>query len=293
MKPRLLGNHTVYFLTSVACLWLSTSVMGAEVGLTFFGWSDQHVKTDGDVSHLLPAIDAMNALPGKDFPKAIGGKVEKPAFVFGCGDVTEWPTHASVRGYEKIITQRLKFPCYDVMGNHDDGGKVASDTMKKWIIKKHGGLSYTFDHGGVHFIGLFSEFDPNAKPNQPLTKKALDHLRKELAKTPPGTPIVVATHLCFDAITNRDELVDALGDANVIAVLGGHYHKATVHHYRGFHFVQLPSPRDQTEVTVLRITPDRLIALPYDHAKKAWTESSKKILDVTIQVRATRKSPVR
>ena len=269
-------------------IWLTTLLVSAnatadEGGLTLFGWSDQHVKTNGDVTHLLDAIDAMNELPGTMFPAAIGGKVETPAFVFGCGDVTEWPTHAAVRGYSKVINERLKFPCYDIMGNHDDGGKVPSDTMKKWIIARHGGLSYTFDKGGVHFIGLFSKYDANANsPAQPLTKESLDFLRKDLARTPAGTPVVVATHLCFDAITNRDKLVEAFGDANVILMLGGHYHKATVHCYRGFNFVQLPSPRDQTEVTVLRISPDRLVAIPYDHAKKRWTADRKKILDVKI-----------
>ena len=102
-------------------------------------------------------------------------------------------------------------------------------------------------------------------------------------KTPSETPIVVATHLCFDAITNRDELVDAFGDANVILMLGGHYHKATVHRYRDVNFVQLPSPRDQTEVTVIRVSPERLVAIPYDHAKKRWTDDARKILDVKIR----------
>ncbi len=271
-------------LAWLVCLpLLSAGANADEVGLTFFGWSDQHVKTNGDVSHLLDAIDAMNELPGTTFPKAIGEQVRTPAFVFGCGDVTEWPTHAAVRGYSKVITERLKFPCYDLMGNHDDGGKVASDTMKKWIIKRHGGLSYTFDRGGVHFISLFSVFDPNAKPAQPLTNASLEFLRKALAKTPAGTPVVVATHLCFDAITNRDKLVDAFGDANVILMLGGHYHQATVHRHRGVHFVQFASPRDRTEVTVVRIGPDRLVAIPYDHAKQRWTDNGRKILDVKIR----------
>lgn len=278
-------NRVWAFTMWLACLLLiAGNATADEVGLTLFGWSDQHVKTNGDVSHLLAAIDAMNELHGTSFPKAVGGKVETPVFVFGCGDVTEWPTNAAVRGYSKVITERLRFPCYDIMGNHDDGGKAPSDTMKKWIIDRHGGLSYTFDKAGVHFIGLFSQFDPNAdSPAQPLTKKSLDVLRKELAKTPAGRPIVVATHLCFDAITNRDELVDAFGDANVILMLGGHYHKSTVHRYRGFNFVQLPSPRDQTEVTVIRISPDRLVAIPYNHAKQRWSENPRKILDVTIQ----------
>ena len=34
--------------------------------LTFFGWSDTHIPVGGDGSKLLPAIDAMNRLPGKE-----------------------------------------------------------------------------------------------------------------------------------------------------------------------------------------------------------------------------------
>ena len=61
--------------------------------LTFFGWSDTHIPAHGDGSKLWPAIDAMNLLPGKAYPKNIGGIVDTPAFVFHCGDITEWPTH--------------------------------------------------------------------------------------------------------------------------------------------------------------------------------------------------------
>jgi len=268
----------------IVSLSIAGPARGDETGLTFFGWSDQHVKTNGDVSHLLDAIDAMNELPGTEFSKRIGGKVGKPAFVFGCGDVTEWPTHAAVRGYDKLISERLKFRSYDIMGNHDDGGKVPNETMKKWIVKRHGGLTYTFDQGGVRFISLFSQFDANAdSPAQPLTKESLVSLKEHLSATPVETPIVIATHLCFDAMTNRDDLVEVIGKANVILILGGHYHKATVHRYRGLNFVQFPSPRDQTEVTVLRVTADRLVAIPYDHANKRWTDKSQKILDVKIK----------
>ena len=279
----LLVLATQWTLVSLDAVAIEPSTRNDKPNLTFFGWSDQHVKTNGDVSHLLAAIDAMNQLPGTEFPKSIGGKVAKPAFVFGCGDVTEWPTHAAVRGYDKVITERLKFPCYDVMGNHDDGGKVPSNTMKKWITKRHGGLTYTFDKGGIRFVGLFSQFDANGKPAQPLTKESLATLKSLLAMTPAGTPVVIATHLCFDALTNRDELVETIGDANVILILGGHYHKATVHRYRKLNFVQFPSPRDQTEVTVLRISIDRIVAIPYDHARKQWTDNTRKILDVKIE----------
>lgn len=260
--------------------------LGGETGLTFFGWSDQHIQTNGDGSHLLPAIDAMNSLPGTMYPPHISGKVARPEFVLGCGDITEWPTTAAKETYEGLITNRLKFTSYDIIGNHDEGGKVPSETVKNWIIARHGSLSYTFDKGGVHFITLFSKYDETLNsPAQPLTKESLDFLRKDLAKLLKGKPVVAATHLCFDAITNRDELVEAFGDANIILVLGGHYHKAKVDAYRGFHFVQLPSPTPNSpnEVTVIRITADRLVAIPYNYEKNEWDADSQKTLNVPIK----------
>jgi len=265
---------------------VSADVGSDEPTLTFFGWSDQHVQTDGDAKHLIPAIDAMNALPGTPYPESIGGKVAEPAFVFGCGDITEWPTHAAMRAYDQLITERLKFPAYDILGNHDEGGKVPSETMRKWLVSRHGAPSYTFCRGGIQFIALFSKYDENlANPAQPLAEEALEFLRRRLAGLPEETPVIVATHLCFDAITNRDSLCQAIGDANVIAILGGHYHKAKVDKYRGYNFIQLPSPAagSPSEFTVVRITSDRLVAIPYDYRKSQWSDDPKKRLDARIR----------
>jgi len=253
-------------------------------GFTFFGWSDQHIKTDGNADHVMPFVHAMNKLAGTAYPESIGGKVAQPAFVFGAGDVTEWPTNAAMRTYDDIVKNKLKIKAYDVLGNHDDGGKSPSQTMIRWAIKRHGALSFTFEHGGVHFIAVWSKFDAEGKPFQPMTKKSLDHVRKELAKLPRGAPAVIVTHLCYDAMTNRDELIEAIGDANVIMILGGHYHKAVVHRYKGRNWVQLPSPKsDWTHITVLRITSDRLIAIPYDFKAKTWVTDKNKMLDVKIK----------
>ena len=137
----------------------------------------------------------------------------------------------------------------------------------------------------MHFLALHSVFDPEGKPYQPITQEALKRLQELCATLPQGEPIVVATHLCYDAMTNKDALLKALGNANVVLIMGGHYHKSTVHIYKGHHFVQLPSPepRSPSEVTVIRITSDRLVALPYDYKQKKWIREKKKILDVKIR----------
>lgn len=266
-------------------MWLAFLIVAQpDDALTFYGWSDQHVKTDGDASHVTPFADAMNALEGTPYPQKIGGKVAKPSFVLGAGDITEWPTVASRDAYDKILKERLKIKAYDVLGNHDDGGEAPSKTMMDWAVKRHGALSYAFDEGGIRFVMVWSAFDAKKEPAQPISAEALDFIRKELARLSKGAPAIVVTHLCFEAITNRDAVVDALAGANVLAVLGGHYHFASVNAYRGIPFVQLPSPKsDKTEFTVIRISPNRLVAIPYDFKKKEWVAEPRKLLDVPIK----------
>jgi hypothetical protein len=159
--------------------------------------------------------------------------------------------------------------------------------MKKWLISRHGSLSYSFCRKGIHFLAVFSKYDETLKnPAQPLTPEALACLRNQLTKLPPDTAVVIATHLCFDAMTNRDALLDTLGNANVLAILGGHYHKAKVDQYRGHRFIQLPSPAPGSpgEVTVFRISPDRFVAIPYDYERKKWSNDSRKVLDVKLSI---------
>jgi hypothetical protein len=268
--------------------------LAAEPELTFFGWSDQHVTTEGDASHLIPAIDAMNELPGKEYPSDLGGSVAEPAFVFGCGDITEWPTHAAKEAYDTLLSDRLKFPARDILGNHDEGGKAPSQTMKNWLLARHGSLSYTFDASGIHFIALFAKYDENLNnPAQPLAKESLEYVRKALERIGQEAPVIIAAHLCYDAMTNRDELIDAIGDANVIAILGGHYHKAKIDQYRGRVFLQLPSPApgSPSEFTVVRIHSDRMVAIPYDYAQGKWCDDPRKILNVAIRGPSPIRSP--
>ena len=279
----MLQQYAAVGLLMTSCL--ASALRADEPSLTFFAWSDQHVQIDGDAEHLKPAIDAMNQLPGKAFPPKIGGDVAKPAFVFGCGDITEWPTHAAMTTYAALVTQRLKFPAYDVIGNHDEGGESPSATVKKWLISRHGSLTYSFETGGVRFIALYSRYDESLNsPAQPLTQGSLQQLRDELKKPPQGTPTIVATHLCYDAITNKDALLDVLEPYNVLAILGGHYHKAKVDHYRRQVFVQIPSPApgSPSEFMVIRITRDRIVALPYDYQHGTWATDLRKILDAPL-----------
>ncbi len=155
----------------VVCILSPLRVLADENVLTFFGWSDQHVRVDGDGAHLIGAIDAMNKLPGRAYPASITGQVDEPNFVMGLGDITEWPSRAARDTYERLITKRLRFRSFDVAGNHDSGGLSPSPAIHDWLIKRHGALSYTFDKKGVHFVAIYSKYDESLNnPAQPIAQ---------------------------------------------------------------------------------------------------------------------------
>lgn len=261
-----------------------TAVQAAEIDLTFLGWSDQHVRTDGTATaNTYASVQAMNSIAGKSYPTAIGGTVGTPAFVFGAGDITEWPTYAALTTYKNILGT-INYPTYDIAGNHDDGGLSPSPTVLNWLISKHGALSYTFKQGGVNFVAAHSAFDAAKEPAQPISNEALTFIRDSLTAIPKGEPVVVATHLTFTSITNPDALVDAFGDANVVLVMSGHYHQPSVNTYRGINFLQLPSPESTTPaITAVHITSDRVTAVPYNYGTSSWIGGNV-VLDAPITV---------
>ena len=85
-------------------------------------------------------------------------------------------------------------------------------------------------------------------------------------------------------MTNLDALCDAIVDTNVIAILGGHYHKAKIDKHRGMTFIQLPSPAPGSpdEIVVVRIASDRLLVVTRDYSAGKWVEDPKKRLDMKI-----------
>ena len=183
--------------------------------------------------------------------------------------------HGGPDTYNELLTKRLKFPAYDIVGNHDEGGKSPSDTIKNWIVKRHGSLSYTFDCRGVHFVALFSKYNENLNnPAQPVAPEALDFLRKDLAKVSPATPVIVALHLCQEAITNRDGTPRGPGTkSNVLLVLGGTLSQIPGGYLQGNPFPPPASPAANGEA--IHGDPDRLGSpdrLAFRYRTERWAD---------------------
>src|SRR5262249_25344349 len=132
----------------------------------------------------------LNKLPGTPFPEAVGGgTVPAPRGVLHGGDLidsgdrngdvyprmhkTEWDAYAADFGLDGK-DGRLKYPVYEVHGNHDsppgDGlvvGKIIERNKKRPGVThlSKNGLHCSWDWGPVHFVtlGIVVGADPNVK----------------------------------------------------------------------------------------------------------------------------------
>jgi 3',5'-cyclic AMP phosphodiesterase CpdA len=115
-----------------------------------------------------------------------------------------------------------------VPGEHDagiDGGALYREVF--------GDTSYAFDHRGVHFVAL----DNVSRARPEVGPERIAWLRRDLARFPPSTPIVVFTHRpLFDLkpewewfTSDGDEVMSLLSGFDNVTVLYGHIHREDTH----------------------------------------------------------------
>src|SRR5437764_1625943 len=115
-------------------------------GLTFLQISDSHVGFDkpanpNAIGTLEEAINKIKTLP------------VKPSFVIHTGDITHLSRPAEFDDADRIISQ-ARLDVHYVPGEHD----VIDEEQKLYLDRYGRGTKgagwYSFDAGGVHFIGL-------------------------------------------------------------------------------------------------------------------------------------------
>src|SRR5437868_1804755 len=150
---------------------------------SFLQLSDAHVGFNGPPDPLGTkaferAVEMVNALP------------QSPDLVLFTGDLIHDTENKDEQAQRiklfKEISGRLKVgKVMYVPGEHDaglDGGEIYRNAF--------GESTYSFDHRGVHFVGLDNV--SRAKPEVGAEKIAW--LKKDLARFPKSAPIVVFTH---------------------------------------------------------------------------------------------------
>jgi Icc protein len=212
----------------------SSSRLGAQEPkkgeLFFMQISDSHIGFDKpantDVSATLrAAIGKINSLP------------VQPAFLIHTGDITQLSKTSEFDTADQILREARTGKTFYVPGEHDvsvDGGASYLERYGKGTQRgREGGGWYSFDHSGVHFIGLVNVL--NLKPGGlgSLGPEQLEWIQRDVRNLSSSTPIVVFAHVPLWSVYpawgwGTDDGARALGYLKrfgSVTVLNGHIHQ--------------------------------------------------------------------
>jgi 3',5'-cyclic AMP phosphodiesterase CpdA len=193
---------------------------------SFVQISDSHIgfakEPNKDVTATLKlAIDRINALPAR------------PELLLHTGDLTHLSKPEEFDTVEQVLKGAKAGERFYVPGEHD----VFADDARAYL-ERYGkgtkGLGWrSFDHRGVHFIGLVNV--ANLKPGGlgTLGPEQLDWLRKDLEGLGDSTPLVVYAHVPLWTVYPKwgwgtQDAEAALGMMKrfgAVTVLNGHVHQ--------------------------------------------------------------------
>jgi len=198
---------------------------GVGGGIRFVQISDTHIGFDKaantDVTATLrAAVAKIKAAP------------EQPSFVLHTGDLTHLSKPSEFDTLQQVLSE-LSLPVFYVPGEHDvledDGGSY----LERFGKDTHGGGWYSFDQGGVHFIGLVNVVNLKAGGLGTLGDEQLGWLEKDVKHLKSSTPIVVFAHIPLWSVYpewgwGTDDSARALSYLKrfgSVSVLNGHIHQ--------------------------------------------------------------------
>ncbi len=237
-------------------------------------------------------VDRLNELPGATIPPAARGGVvvAKPAGLIHAGDIidtgdkqggvtrtmqeTEWAAFRADYGLTGS-DGRLKYPVYEVFGNHDapHGAGLAIDRIIERNKTRPGirqtsanGLHYSWDWGRAHFVNLGLIVGTAKTVTRKRRYAALDSLdflvedlKQNVANS--GRPVIITHHIDIarnsgrcapDAPTDNREwdpcdvrgFYEALRNYRIAGIFYGHTHERNVFQWDGL------SPQARSGITV-------------------------------------------
>jgi len=194
--------------------------------LTFVQISDTHIgfrkEANPDVvGSLRRAIADINALP------------QAPAFVVHTGDVSHLSKPEEFGSAKEILTEIRVDRVHTVPGEHDTIDDGVNGYLKFFDHDGKGRAWYSFDQGGVHFIGLTNTLNFKAGMLAGLGDEQLAWVKSDLAGVSRSTPIVVMAHIPLWTVwepwgwgtADSAQLIGMLRPYGSVTVLNGHIHQ--------------------------------------------------------------------
>ncbi|HXS11316.1 MAG TPA: metallophosphoesterase [Acidobacteriaceae bacterium] len=191
---------------------------------SFVQISDSHIgfnkAANQDVAGTLKlAIDKIDAMP------------VTPAFMLHTGDITQSAKASEFDNAQQIIRGSRIRDVHYVPGEHDtatDDGALYRERFGKGTL---GSGWYSFDHQGVHFVGLNNSLQVDAMGG--LGPDQLDWMKKDLAAHSASTPVVVFAHIPLWMVypewgwgtKDGEQALSYLKRFGSVTVLNGHIHQ--------------------------------------------------------------------
>jgi 3',5'-cyclic AMP phosphodiesterase CpdA len=191
-----------------------------QISDSHIGFSREGVNTDVAAT-LKEAIARINALP------------EPPDFILHTGDLTHLAAADEFDTLDQLLKSVKAQQIFFVPGEHDvtgDNGKLYLERFGKGT-QGHGW--HSFDHRGVHFIGLVNVVDIQQNGLGALGSEQLAWLEADLKDRSSETPIVVFAHIPLWTVYPQwgwgtDDGAQALAllkRYGSVTVLNGHIHQ--------------------------------------------------------------------
>jgi 3',5'-cyclic AMP phosphodiesterase CpdA len=235
-------------------------------GLTFLQISDSHIGFDFKTPYpnalgtLTECVGKIKALP------------QKPAFMIHTGDITHLSTAAQFDDADKVIGE-TKLDVHYAPGEHDFVDQDRKLFLERYGRGTKGAGWYSFDAGGVHFIGLVNVHDLKPGGLGNLGSDQLEWLESDVKGRSASTPIVVFAHIPLWTVYpnwgwGTDDGAQALSylkKFGSVTVLNGHIHQVmqkvegnvTFHTARSTAFPQ-PAPGSAPSPGPMKVPAEKL-----------------------------------
>ena len=192
----------------------------------FLQISDTHIgfnkEANPDVAGTLKqTIDLVNAMP------------VKPALAIHTGDITHLSKPQEFDAASQLLSGLSITELHTVPGEHDVTDGQGTEYFTRFGQASANKGYYSFDHSGVHFVGLVNVM--NFKPNGlgAFGNDQLEWLEQDLKGRSASTPIVVFAHMPMWTIYepwgwgtgDADQATSYLKRFGSVTVLNGHIHQ--------------------------------------------------------------------
>jgi hypothetical protein len=194
--------------------------------LTFVQISDTHIGFNKPanpdiVGGVRRAIADINALP------------HAPALVVHTGDVSHLSKPEEFGQARELLAEIRVDRVHTVPGEHDALDDGLAGYLKQFDHDGKNRAWYSFDQGGVHFIGLSNVLDFKMGSLTSLGDEQLAWLKQDLRHVSHSTPIVVLAHIPMWTVyaqwgwgtADADQALALLKRYGSVTILNGHIHQ--------------------------------------------------------------------